>query len=237
MAAAHMDSGSAPVARSRPRRDAETPRRPYRPGHGYTRFVTLMKVVLPLLAAGLVVLLAVWSQINLGETRVHLDVAELAPDQLDSLKMINARFDGIDEKNRPYSVTAEQVVQNSKDSDLVELAAPKADITLDSGAWIAITAESGNYRRESETLDLVGDVSLFHDRGFEMHTERARLDLAAGTASGDAPVTGQGPAGELQADGFQVSDGGKRIRFGGRARLLIKSDDVPRGDEAEEVGG
>lgn len=212
-------------------------RRSHRPGHGYTRFVTVMKVLLPLLAAGLVVLLAVWSQINLGETRVHLDVTELAPDQLDSLKMINARFDGIDDKNRPYSVTAEQVIQSSKDSDLVELEEPKADITLESGAWVAITASSGNYSRKSEILDLLGAVSLYHDRGFEMHTERARLDLAAGTASGDAPVSGQGPAGELQADGFQVSDGGQRIVFGGRARLLINPNEVPRGDEAEEVGG
>ena len=196
-----------------------------------------LRVLLPLLAAGLVVLLAVWSQLSLDTSRFHLDATELAPDQLESLKMVNARFDGIDEKNRPYSVTAEQVVQDREDSDKVALEHPKADMTLESGAWIALTAESGNYSRKAEILDLAGGVSLYHDRGFEMHTERARLDLGAGTASGDAPVAGQGPTGELQADGFKVSDGGKRIVFGGNARLLINPGKIPDSNEAGEVGG
>ena len=120
-------SKTAPLGRARHRR------RPARrvPGQGYTRFVTVMKVLLPLLAAGLVVLLAVWSQLSLDTSRFHLDATELAPDQLESLKMVNARFDGIDEKNRPYSVTAEQVVQDREDSDKVALEHPKADMTLD----------------------------------------------------------------------------------------------------------
>lgn len=219
------------------RPDRQPRRRPRRPGQGYTRFVTVMKVLLPLLAAGLVVLLAVWSQLNLDTSRFHLDATELAPDQLESLKMVNARFDGIDDKNQPYSVTAEEVVQDSEDSDLVVLGNPEADMTLESGAWIALTADSGKYSRESEILDLAGGVSLYHDRGFEMHTERARLDLAAGTASGDAPVSGQGPAGELQADGFRLSDGGKRIVFGGKARLVIIPGKISDANEAGEVGG
>lgn len=215
------------------------PERPARPraGRGYTRFVTVMKVLLPLLAAGLVVMLAVWSQLNLDGTRFHLDATELAPDQIDSLTMVNARFDGVDEKNRPYSVTAEQVLQDAEDSNVVLLKEPQADITLESGAWIALTAETGNYSRKSELLDLAGGVSLYHDRGFEIHTERARLDLAAGVASGDAPVTGQGPAGELQAEGFRVSDGGKRILFDGKSRLLIIPEGVPDSAEAGDVGG
>jgi len=212
-------------------------KRKVRPGQGYTRFVTLMKVVLPLLAAGLVVLLAVWSQLNLDTSRFHLAATEIAPDQLDSLKMVNARFDGIDDKNRPYSVTAEEVIQDSEDADVVALASPEADITLENGAWIALTARSGKYSRKSEILELVGGVSLYHDRGFEIHTERALLDLAEGTASGDAPVAGQGPSGELQAESFQVSDGGKRIIFGGKARLVLIPSKISDANEASEVGG
>jgi lipopolysaccharide export system protein LptC len=223
----------------------EAPRR--RPGHGYTRFVMVMKVVLPLLAAGLVVLLAVWSQFNLQETTFKLGVAELAPEQIESLNMVNARFDGIDEKNRPYSVTAELVMQEGENADTIELTQPKADITLESGAWIALTAESGNFQRRAEILDLTGGVSLFHDRGFEMHTASAQVNLAEGVASGDAPVVGQGPAGELEAEGFRVSDDGKRILFDGHARLVIvpdgiSSDEIPVDTEPaagapDEVGG
>jgi lipopolysaccharide export system protein LptC len=177
------------------------------------------------------VLLAVWSQFNLQETRFTLGVTEVAPDQIESLNMVNARFDGIDEKNRPYSVTAELVTQAGESADTIELTGPKADITLESGAWIALTADSGAFSRKAEILDLAGDVSLFHDRGFEMHTESAQIDLAEGVASGDAPVSGQGPAGELEAQGFRVSDDGQRILFSGQARLLIN----PEGVESEDV--
>jgi lipopolysaccharide export system protein LptC len=226
----------------------EAPARPRRrPGHGYTRFVMVMKVALPMLAAGLVVLLAVWSQFNLQETRFTLGVTELAPEQIESLNMVNARFDGIDEKNRPYSVTAELVMQEGENADTIELTEPKADITLESGAWIALTAESGNFQRRAEILDLTGGVSLFHDRGFEMHTESAQVNLAEGVASGDAPVVGQGPAGELEAEGFRVSDDGKRILFDGHARLVIVPDGIspdevpidtePAAGAPDEVGG
>lgn len=219
-----------PFAGSRPARHAR-----HRPGQGYTRFVTVMKVLLPMLAAGLVVLLAVWSQFNLQETRFTLGVTEVAPDQIESLNMVNARFDGIDEKNRPYSVTAELVTQAGESADLIELTQPKADITLESGAWIALTAESGAFSRKAELLDLAGDVSLFHDRGFEMHTEQAQVNLKEGVASGDARVFGQGPAGELESEGFRVSDDGKRILFGGRARLLIIPDGIAADDMPSDV--
>lgn len=202
-----------------------------RPGHAYTRFVTVMKVVLPMLAAGLVVLLGVWSQFNLENTRFTLGSTELAPAQLESLNMVNARFDGVDEKNRPYSVTAELVSQANENADVIELTQPKADISLENGAWIALTADTGNYMRKSELLDLAGSVSLYHDRGFEIHTDSARVDLAEGMASGSAPVAGQGPAGELQAEGFRVTDGGQRIFLTGRARLLL----IPSGVDTDEV--
>lgn len=211
--------------------DEAARRRLHRPGQGYTRFVTVMKIALPMLAAGLVVLLAVWSQFNLQETRFTLGVTEMAPDQIESLNMTNARFDGIDEKNRPYSVTAELVTQAGESADTIELTGPKADITLESGAWIALTANSGAFSRKAEILDLAGDVSLFHDRGFEMHTDSAQINLAEGVASGDAPVAGQGPAGELEAQGFRVSDDGQRILFSGQARLLI----IPEGVDPEDI--
>jgi lipopolysaccharide export system protein LptC len=222
----------AEATQSPPLAGSEAPRlRRHRPGHGYTRFVTVMKLTLPMLAAGLVALLAVWSQLNLQETRFTLGVTEMAPDQIESLNMVNARFDGIDEKNRPYSVTAELVTQQGESADTIELTGPKADITLESGAWIALTATSGEYKRKAELLDLAGDVSLFHDRGFEMRTDSAQVNLAQGVASGNQPVVGQGPAGELQAEGFRVSDDGKRIQFDGHARLLI----MPEGIDSEDV--
>ena len=103
----------------------------------------------------------------------------------------------------------------------MDLEFPKADLTLQGGAWLALAAETGVFLKSSQTLDLAGKVNLFHDRGYEIRTERARIDLKQGTASGDVAVTGQGPFGTLQSEGFQLLNQGRRILFTGKARLVL----------------
>src|SRR3546814_11336013 len=90
--------------------------------------------------------------------------------------MVNARFDGIDEKNRPYSVTAELVTQQGESDDTIALTQPKADITLESGAWIALPAASGEFQRKAELLQLAGAVAMFHDPGCEMRTATPQVN-------------------------------------------------------------
>jgi lipopolysaccharide export system protein LptC len=187
----------------------------------YSLFVGFMKVLLPAMAAALVLLIVAWPQFALKEDGFRLSVSKLAPDQAESLTMLNARFDGRDESDQPYTLTADIATQSESDKDLVTLELPKADITLEDGAWLALTARSGEYRRESKLLDLVGSVSLFHDKGFELRSESARIHLDQGIAEGAQPVEGQGSAGTVRAEGFRVLDRGERILFLGKSRLVI----------------
>ena len=188
----------------------------------YSVFVGFMKVLLPATAAALMLLVVAWPQFTLEDEGFRLSVSKLAPDQAESLTMLNARFEGIDERNRPYTVTADIATQSETDSDLVTLERPKADITLEDGAWLALTAKSGEYRKEAQVLDLIGSVNLFHDKGFELRTESARVHLEKGMAEGAQPVEGQGSVGTIQAEGFRVLDWGARIFFLGRSQLVIE---------------
>ena len=70
-------------------------------------------------------------------------------------------------------------------------------------------------------LDLNGEVTLFHDRGFELRTQAAQVDLEAGVARGSEDVEGQGPFGNLEAEGFQVLDRGARVLFMGKSRAVL----------------
>lgn len=206
---------------------AEAPVRPpprLSVGNPYSMFVGLMKVVLPAMAAALILLVIAWPKLMLEEDRFRVGVSLLSPDQVDNLSMLNARFEGIDEKSQPYTITANMASQSGVDEDLVDLDLPKADITLADGTWLALTARTGQYRREGKQLDLHGSVSLFHDKGFELRSEFARIDLAASTAEGDRPVEGQGAAGRIHAEGFRVLDRGQRIVFTGKSRLVIYPD-------------
>ena len=219
---------------------AQTGRRPYATARAprlsmrdrYSIFVGFMKLLLPALAAALILLVVAWPQFTVDDDNFRLSVSKLAPDQADSLTMLNARFDGLDEKNRPYTVTADMATQSDSDEDLIELELPKADITLEDGAWLALTARSGKYRQKSQILDLIGSVSLFHDQGFELRTEAARVDLARGVAEGNQPVQGQGSTGFIEAQGFRVLDRGARIIFTGKARLIVNPETRPETRQA-----
>jgi lipopolysaccharide export system protein LptC len=180
-----------------------------------------MKIILPALAVGIVLLVLVWPRIMPDESQFRIGLSDLAPESGDALSMINPRFQGRDSQNRPFSIVAEKATQPADGARAINLAQPKADITLADGAWVALTADSGVYHRDTKTLDLSGHVSLFHDRGFELRTTAAQVDLRTGNARGDAPVEGQGPAGTLSAQGFRLEDGGQTIVFTGRSELTV----------------
>ena len=187
----------------------------------YSRFVRVMKLLLPALAVALLLLVAAWPQLDPANDRLGLGLSELSIEQPDNISMLNARFSGFDEKNQPFVITADVASQAPEDENLVNLELPKADITLDDGTWLALMAREGLYDRDVETLDLIGQVGFYHDAGFELHTESARIDLAAGMASGGDPVAGHGFFGEIEAEGFQMFERAERILFIGPSRLLV----------------
>lgn len=194
----------------------------------YSIFVGLMKIVLPAMAAALVLLVVVWPQLNV-ETGFRVGVSDLSLEDAESLTMLNPRFDGSDADNQPYRLTADLATQRPGDENVIDLEQPAGDLTLKSGTWLALTARSGQYRKDQEVLDLAGDVSLFHDDGFELRSDSAQIDLGRGTARGDQPVEGQGSAGLISGQGFEVLDRGDRIIFTGKSRLVLYP-------EAEEAG-
>lgn len=187
----------------------------------YGRFVSLAKILLPTIATALIAIVVVWPELSEQENRFRLGPARIDRSDAEKLRMINARFTGVDASKRPFTVTADSADQtNAKSSDIV-LVAPKADILLANGVWIALTAIDGNFNRDQQVLELTGNVNLFHDSGYEFHTESAVFDLTAGDATGTEPIEGQGPFGHLQAEGFRIYNRGERVKFTGKAKLTI----------------
>ncbi len=50
------------------------------------------------------------------------------------------------------------------------------------------------------------------------------VNLADDSAVGNQPVAGQGPSGELTAEGLEVFDSGQRVVFLGKTHMLFYSD-------------
>jgi lipopolysaccharide export system protein LptC len=208
--------------RAQPRRFGSiAPRLARRHSAIYSRFVALMKIVLPATAVGLVLLVLLWPRFNAQEQRFTIPKVVVKPEDLENLKMQQPRFVGVDQQDQPFTVTARLATQAASGSALTELDEPKGDISLKDGSWIAVEASHGVYDKQGETLDLTGTVTLFHDRGYELHTEHARVSFAPGTAAGDKPVRGQGPDVELSGAGFRLEGKGTRIFLTGESRVVL----------------
>ena len=192
--------------------------------NSYSIFVGFMKVLLPALAVALILLVVIWPQLGQDDSQFRIRVSDISLEQADSLSMLNARFEGVDDRGQPFMLTADEATQTAGDDNLVHLELPKGDMTLEDGTWLAMTAREGRYSRDTQVLELNGEVTLFHDQGFELRTETARIDLEAGTAGGSEPVEGQGPFGNLVSEGFRVLDRGERIVFTGRSRAVFHPD-------------
>lgn len=180
--------------------------------------ITMTKWVLPLVAMTLLAMIALWPEIDAATTKARLAMNHVSGEMAGG-KLIDARYKGVDEKGRPYTVTAATAWRI--DAQKVGLTLPKGDITLENGTWLMLTSKEGTFIQGLNQLDLVKDVTLYRDDGTTMHTESATIDVKAGAAAGSEPVHVEGPFGVLDAQGFTVMDKGSAIDFPGPAHVIL----------------
>lgn len=196
-------------------------------GRTYSRFVGLMKVVLPLVAVGLLGAVLVWPSI---ESRRDIAISYSDVEiRADGLEMVAPVLTGADDKGRPYVLTAKGATADGLEPTVVSLQEIEADLALEDGKPVRVLAATGLYRLKEETLALGGGVTVTLADGHVVKLESVLLDLAKGTASSDKRVLGSGPTGEIEADSMTASDGGHRLRFDGNVRAVItRTGQAPR---------
>lgn len=185
----------------------------------YTRFVLLGRGFLWFMIAGLLGLMVIVANSNgeNGASRlVFSGIKQMA--ELQNV-MMNPHYQGLDEKNMPYSVIAEKATQI--DDDTISLDRIQADMATEDGKWLALHAGTGLLKIENKHLTLSDKVDMFYDGGYEFRTRSAFVDVKAGSASGKEPVEGQGPLGTLNADTFEVTERGKVIKFNGSVKVVL----------------
>lgn len=215
-----MASGRATASRMPP---PSRRRRPPSAGELARRrlIVAVFKRLLPLAALGLLATIALWPEFESAADRGRVAFRRVAEVRPDALHILNPRYQGVDEQNRPYNVTAERALQSGQE-ERVQLEAPRADLLLADGGWVYLEARHGLYDREADRLDLAGRVTIHHDDGTQFVTEQAQLDVKTGHAEGDVPVAAQGPFGTLTAEGFRLRERGQVVLFTGRARVVLE---------------
>jgi lipopolysaccharide export system protein LptC len=188
-----------------------------------------MRILLPTVATALIIVVALWPQLSDQQRRYSITPAKVDAKATETVTMVNGVYTGDDEKQRPFTLTADSVQLASAGWTKVDMVSPKADILMLDGSWIAVTAKAGKYNRDEKILKLDGAVNLFHDSGYEFRTDAATIDMNAGDARGSKPVEGQGPFGNLKAEGFVIHNRGERIEFTGRSTIVLHPGQTPGG--------
>jgi len=186
----------------------------------YSRFVTVMKRVLPISAAALILAIIAYSLVPRQSDRVTLtseSVGTLAND----LAMIKPRLTGADHNGHPFVITADMAIQDGANVRRATLKNVQADMTMDDGRWLNATAVNGFVDMDKGTLALTGGISVFSDDGYEIHTPRADVDLKKGTMRGPSPVTGNGPSGTLRADTFELDRKKQQLVLVGNVHMTL----------------
>jgi lipopolysaccharide export system protein LptC len=181
--------------------------------------VTWTKRLLPLVAMLLLTSIAMWPEImrQLEYGRRALQSGMAADFQAG--KLTDVRYHGVDVRGRPYTVTADQALQDGPVR--INMVNPKGDLLNANGSWTLVQSLKGVYIQHAELLDMSGDVTIYRDDGITLHTSSAAMDLKEGAAAGNAPTHAEGPFGTLDAQGFALVDKGALIQFQGASRLLL----------------
>jgi lipopolysaccharide export system protein LptC len=137
--------------------------------------------------------------------------------------MESPKLTGFRNDTRPYEVTAVAAVQDVRRPNIVELRSMKARIvTDDQGGAAHLEAAIGVLDTQKEQMELRDNVRVRTDNGQEAKLRSASVNFKAGTIVSTEPVTVSLGSGVIEAQGLEVTDNGKVLRFSGRVHSVFE---------------
>lgn len=180
------------------------------------------KWLLPIAALVLLGSIAAWPELDRSVRSSRIAYRQIANVDLDSGRMLGARYRGIDGHGRPYMITADEARQVGPDR--IDLTRPVADSLTENGSWLLVHARSGVYLPHAQMLDLFDHVVLYRDDGTLIHGPSVTIDVRRGVLASDDWVHAEGPFGVLDAQGDLLSRREGIAQFRGPGRMILNDD-------------
>jgi lipopolysaccharide export system protein LptC len=200
----------------RSRGDALAPR--------YSRFVEIVKLVLPLTAVALVLLVFGYSMFTRQPESLTLTFADLA--RLGGDRVVtNPTLTFTDEDSRAFVVKATRAKQLDGQSELWRLENIRGRMNKPVGPGYNLTSTHGVLNTKSEVMDLEGAIAVKSDDGYAFYATSARVDMQAGEVTSTSAVHGAGPTGSIEAESFLLRDRGQQLSFVGNVHFRARPDD------------
>jgi lipopolysaccharide export system protein LptC len=189
----------------------------------YSRFVGVMKVVLPAIATLLLALVIIYSVIGRSNDNVTVSMTALGPVENDK-QMVKPKLTGSDGRGQAFTVTASAVGQEigaSPDKSLMTLFDVESDIVMENKSWTKVEAQRGLLDGKAKRLTLTGAINIYSDMGYECHTDAALYDISKGALTGTRPIQCQGPLGVILGNGFEGLKEAGRLKLTGGVKTTF----------------
>lgn len=182
----------------------------------YSRAVVWLKVLLPLLALGILSTLFLLSRVIDPEAVIPFADKEIQ-DRLRDQQVTGPIYQGVTADGDELSFVAAKLT-----SPQGQAGANKAEdltITMDltSGATIVLTALDGLFDIAANRSDLMGDVVITTSTGYRITSDMLITALSTLDVESPGPVAGTGPLGTLDAGTMTLKAG----KAGGPAQLVF----------------
>ena len=171
-----------------------------------SRVIRVLKYALPVVAVVLAVILLIWPHLTLkiGPIEGTLELGD------NRLVMRDLRYEGKDDRGRPFVVNAQRAIETRSEPREVELEQLKAELKMSRG-FVLARSDRGMYYEAERRLDVFGNVQIFDPSGYEIRGESAIVNLRDSLVLADKPVEAQGPLGIIHGNAAAVSEKGQHI--------------------------
>ena len=204
-----------------------------------SRLVRRLRIALPILAIVLVGAFLFNTNSN-DVDDAFLDDFKDIDASAEELSMASPRFAGIDNKGKPFEITAAAARQNTSMKDVVTLDRPHAVQGEDNGSTV-VRADKGVYRSDNNILELEDEVTLQHEVGSDIYIFRspsATVSIKEEIVTSDTGVGGEGPDGrELTAERMKAYNADGRVVFEGNVHMRIYPKKADATDDNAEASG
>lgn len=192
--------------------------------NSYSRFVAYTKVILPIIALGILSTLFLFSR-NIDPSQsipfADVDVNELAREQ----RIGSPNYAGVTDDGSAISITAASAMPAPDNPNIITATDMVTIIEDATGGRLDITSKTGTIDSAQQQVTLGGGVQILTSTGYTISTAGLSADLDQTSVISDGRITATGPlgvinAGQMTLSGQNKPDQSHLLVFKGGVKLI-----------------
>ena len=193
----------------------------------HTSRVKLLRRFLPTIGAISILSVLLWSSFETFFEKKIEGIPRIARNLVKHNKVINPHLKSTNSKGDPYHIQAESATQNTDAQ--VSFEKPCCDTLGKKGRKINLKSDKGSMNQKEQKFIYNDNVHLETSDGYSFKTKKAIVDLKSQNVTGEDPVVGHGPAGQITSkEGFFLDKSTQELHFKGPTQLTIHPNSLPK---------